>query len=155
MSLVPTWPCIILVLILRYEVSAVLSSAVRGGLLWRSSRVSLRGLAARPHLVIPRRAGPEPTGWWAVCGDIQLLYPIQCEIPKHRIVCGQIQTRCTQLKHITRHATCASLWLWLTAPAKFSLVPLGLLLCLSLDTRTPSWPGEIKKQKDRTDTLHL
>lgn len=84
-----TWSRLMLVLILRSELSVTLSSTVRWSLLWRSAWGSLRGLTARLHLVIPRRAGPQSCGWLTSCRDIQLLNPIQSEIPELRIICRE------------------------------------------------------------------
>lgn len=145
-----TWSGLMLVLMLRSEVSAALSSAVRWSLLWRSAWGSLRGLTARLHLVIPRRAGPRSYGWLTSCRDIQLLNPIQSEIPELRIICRA--NRPVVLSEVGLFTTlsklCRALWWWLTSPAKYSSLLLGFLCpadVLSVDAGVTSGPGGVKK----------
>lgn len=160
-----TWSC------LRSELTPVLSSAVRRGLVWRSARGSLRGLTACLHLVTAGCAGPEPSGLRATCEDIKRLNPIQSEIPELRIICRERQTsstdwRCEKAKrgrspHHTA-SVCWALWWWITAPAKYSSLLLGVLCpaeVLSLRAGAPSWPGELdtslKKTTPEKNTLNF
>lgn len=73
-----TWSALIL--------SLLLSSAVRRGL-WSPVCGPLRGFTARLHLMIPRRTGPCSSGWRGSRRDIQILNPIESEIPELRVIC--------------------------------------------------------------------
>lgn len=145
-----TWSRLMLVLILRSELSVTLSSTVRWSLLWRSAWGSLRGLTARLHLVIPRRAGPQSCGWLTSCRDIQLLNPIQSEIPELRIICRENRPVDTEWGWFLHHTikVCRALWWWLTSPGKYSSLLQGFLCpaeVLSLDAGVTSGPGGVQK----------
>lgn len=87
-----------LVLMLWSELSPLLSLAVWRGLVWRSSGASLRSLTACLHLVGSRCAWPGPSGRGS--GGVQLLDPIQSEVPELGIVCKQ-KRKNFNLKNIT------------------------------------------------------
>lgn len=125
----------------------VVSSAVWRRVTRRSAWTSLRGLAARLHGVTPRRAGSGAPGRGTASSGVQLLDPIQGEVPDLGVVCRERERERDRREGLSARVISAEPSAGESrSPARQSSVVFGFtcpdVLPLA-DTRPPRWSGEV------------
>lgn len=78
-----TWSPLMVIVVCGSVVSVSAGRRGLGASVWSS----LRSFATRLHLMTPRCPGPRPSRRRAARWDVQLLDPVQREIPQLRVIC--------------------------------------------------------------------